>query len=399
MRPIVPDNFFDLFNHPMNLLALGFAILAGCGLIYQFGAYFALCIFLKRPLPRLKKGPAPGISLLKPVKGLEEDTAACLDSFIRQDYPNLEILFGVADPGDPVLPLLKALQEKYPQVEIQILICSQKLGLNPKVSALRQLLPRARHDLIVISDSDVRVQTDLLTRLAAALERPGVGLATCLYRSGPVHTAGGALEAWSISADFIPSVATAHYVEGINFALGAVMALPRPILEDIGGLAAIADYLADDYQLGHRVSRTGLKVCLLPYLVETWGGRGTITDYLTHQLRWARTYRVCRPKGYFAYGITFALPWSLLAWLSSGLAPWAGSLVLISLLVRLGVAAAAEYSCLRGRLPKRYLILLPLKDLFAFSLWILSFFGNSIIWKGERYRVMPDGRLERLKEA
>jgi ceramide glucosyltransferase len=207
------------------------------------------------------------------------------------------------------------------------------------------------------------------------------------------------LEAWSISADFIPSVATAHYVEGINFALGAVMATSRPVLESIGGLAPIADYLADDYQLGYRVSQTGLKVSLLPYVVETLGGRETIADYLTHQLRWARTYRVCRPKGYFAYGITFALPWSLLAWLTSGLAPWAGGLALISLLVRLAVAAAAEYSCLRGRLPKRYLVLLPCKDLLSFSLWILSFFGNSVIWKGARYRVMPDGRLERLKEA
>ena len=347
----------------------------------------------------LKEGSSPGISLLKPVKGLEEDTSACLASFIRQDYPNLEILFGVADPGDPVLPLLRALQEKYPHIDIQIIICSQELGLNPKVSTLRQLLPRARHDLIVISDSDVRVRSDLLTRLAAALQQPGVGLATCLYRHGPVYTSGGALEALSISADFIPSVATAHYVEGINFALGAVMATSRPVLESIGGLAPIADYLADDYQLGYRVSQTGLKVSLLPYVVETLGGRETMADYLTHQLRWARTYRVCRPKGYFAYGITFALPWSLLAWLTSGLAPWAGGLALISLLVRLAVAAAAEYSCLRGRLPKRYLVLLPCKDLLSFSLWILSFFGNSVIWKGDRYRVMPDGRLERLKEA
>ena len=383
----------------MKFITIIFTILACCAIIYQFGAYVALYFFLKRPLPRCQGSSSPGISLLKPVKGLEEDTSACLASFIRQDYPNLEILFGVADPGDPVLPLLRALQEKYPHIDIQIIICSQELGLNPKVSTLRQLLPRARHDLIVISDSDVRVRSDLLTRLAAALQQPGVGLATCLYRHGPVYTSGGALEALSISADFIPSVATAHYVEGINFALGAVMATSRPVLESIGGLAPIADYLADDYQLGYRVSQTGLKVSLLPYVVETLGGRETMADYLTHQLRWARTYRVCRPKGYFAYGITFALPWSLLAWLTSGLAPWAGGLALISLLVRLAVAAAAEYSCLRGRLPKRYLVLLPCKDLLSFSLWILSFFGNSVIWKGDRYRVMPDGRLERLKEA
>jgi ceramide glucosyltransferase len=383
----------------MKFFTVMFTILGCCAIIYQLGAYFALSIFLKRPLPRLKGNSAPGVSLLKPVKGLDSDTYDCLASFMKQDYPQVQILFGVADPSDPVLPVLRSLQQKFPQVDSHITICPQELGLNPKISTLRQLLPHARYDFLVISDSDIRVRPDLLTRLAAAWQQPGVGLATCLYRHGPVYTSGGALEALSISADFMPSVATAHYVEGINFALGAVMAISRPVLESIGGLAAIADYLADDYQLGYRVSQTGLKVSLLPYVVETFGGRETVADYLTHQLRWARTYRVCRPKGYFAYGITFALPWSLLAWLTSGLAPWAGSLALISLLVRLAVAAAAEYSCLRGRLPKRYLVLLPCKDLLSFSLWILSFFGNSVIWKGDRYRVMPDGRLERLKEA
>jgi ceramide glucosyltransferase len=190
----------------------------------------------------------------------------------------------------------------------------------------------------------------------------------------------------------------AHYVEGINFALGAVMALPRPVLERIGGLAGLADYLADDYQLGYRVSQTGLKVQLLPYVVETLGGRETLSGYLAHQLRWARTYRVCRPKGYFAYGLTFALPWGLLTWLAGGLAPWGGWLAGACLLVRLAVGAGAERACLRGRLPWRYFLLLPVKDLISFSLWGLSFLGDTVSWKGRRYRVAPDGRLEKLQE-
>ncbi len=382
----------------MNLLALIFGILAGCALAYQFAAYFALCFFLKRPLPRLKPGDRPGITLLKPVKGVDEDTAACLASFIRQDYPLRQVLFGVADGSDPVWPVLKDLQARHPEVEMQIIHCPRQLGLNPKVSTLRQLLPHAKHDLLVISDSDVRVPSDLLRRLAAALQRPEVGLATCLYRSGPVHTVGEALEALAISADFIPSVAVAHYVEGVNFALGAVMALPRQVLEQIGGFEGIADYLADDYQLGYRVSQAGLRVHLLPYVVETLGGRETVAGYLAHQLRWARTYRVCRPRGYFAYGITFALPWSLLAWLASGLALWAGQLVILCLLVRLTVAAIAERACLRGVLPWRAFILLPLKDLISFGLWLLSFVGDTVHWKGARLRVQPDGRLVQLKE-
>jgi ceramide glucosyltransferase len=382
----------------MNLLALTFAILACGALAYQCGAFLALRFFLKRPLPRPQPADLPGISLLKPVQGLDHDTYACLDSFINQDYPHRQILFGVADPADPVLPVLRQLPGKYPEVDIQIINCPEVLGLNPKVSTLRQLLPHAAHELLVISDSDVRARPDLLTRLAAALQQPGVGLATCLYRSGPVQTAGGALEALSISADFIPSVAMAHYVEGINFALGAVMALTRPVLERIGGLAGIADYLADDYQLGYRVSQAGLQVHLLPYVVETLGRRETVTGYLAHQLRWARTYRVCRPQGYFAYGITFALPWGLLSWLASGLAAWGGWLAFTCLLVRLAVAAGAERACLRGRLPWRYFLLLPVKDLISFGLWGLSFVGDTVIWKGRRYRVAPDGRLEIRKE-
>ena len=382
----------------MNFLTFFFASLACIAVLYQFGAYFALVFFLKRRLPRLKKGLTPGISVLKAVKGLEADTYECLASFVQQDYPDLQVLLGVAEPSDPVLPVLRELQEKHPGRDIRVIICPEDLGLNPKISTLRQLLPQAHYDILVISDSDVRARPDLLTRLAAALQQPGVGLATCLYRSGPVYTSGAALEALSISADFIPSVAMAHYVEGINFALGAVMALPQKVLESIGGLAAIADYLADDYQLGYRVSQTGRKVLLLPYVVETLGGRETIGDFLSHQSRWARTYRVCRPTGYFAYGITFAVPWSLLAWLSSGLAPWGGRLVVICLLVRWMIAAIAT-NLLRSSLPWRYLMLLPFKDICSFALWLGSFLGNTVNWKGKRYRVLPDGRLEKVKEA
>jgi ceramide glucosyltransferase len=382
----------------MDPLSVTFAILACGALAYQFGAFFALCFFLKRPWPQRPKSREPGISLLKPVKGLDHDTPACLRSFIDQAYPHRQILFGVADPADPALPVLRELQKNHPDVDIEVITCSQDLGLNPKVSTLRQLLPHARHEILVISDSDVRVRPDLLTRLAASLQQSGVGLATCLYRSGPVHTSGGALEALTISADFIPSVAMAHYVEGITFALGAVMALPRQILERIGGLESIADYLADDYQLGFKVSQAGLKVQLLPYVVETLGGRETMAGYLTHQLRWARTYRVCRPRGYFAYGITFALPWALLAWLASGLASWGGRLVVLCLLTRLVVAAGAERACLRGRLPWHYFLLLPLKDVISFGLWLLSFLGDTVIWQGKRYRVAPDGRLKNLTE-
>ena len=179
----------------------------------------------------------------------------------------------------------------------------------------------------MIADGDVMVGPDYLAQVAAAFRQPGVGLVSCPYRAGPSHTLGSALEALTIAADFIPSVAVANYVEGIRFALGATMALTRQALTAIGGLAPLADFLADDYQLGFRVAQTGLQVKILPYVVETHNPEMSFRDYLAHQLRWARTYRICRPAGYLAYGITHALVYSLAILLSAGLAPWAWGLV------------------------------------------------------------------------
>ncbi|AEB08888.1 glycosyltransferase [Desulfobacca acetoxidans] len=252
----------------MNLIAALFASLCFCALVYQFSAIIALICFRRRPLPSCQSGVWPGISLLKPVRGLEQDSYDCLASFIRQDYPARQILFGVADPTDPILPLLRDLQATFGEVDIRVVICPQELGMNPKVSTLRQLLPLAVYDYILISDSDVRVRPDALRVLAGALQDPKAGLATCLYRPGPVDTNGAALEAMTISTDFIPSVAMAYYVEDIRFALGAVMALSQETLERIGGFEGIADHLADDYQLGLRVSEAGLQVQLLPYVED-----------------------------------------------------------------------------------------------------------------------------------
>ena len=173
------------------------------------------------------------------------------------------------DPDDPVLALLRELARAHPRCDLSVVICPEDLGLNPKISTLRQLMPRARYDLLVIADGDVLVGPDYLAQVAAAFRQPGVGLVSCPYRAGPSRTLGSALEALTIAADFIPSVAVANYVEGIRFALGATMALTRQALTAIGGLAPLADFLADDYQLGFRVAQTGLQVKILPYVVET----------------------------------------------------------------------------------------------------------------------------------
>ena len=379
----------------MNLAATVFSLLTFLAVLYQLAALLALRCFCRRSLPR-PAAALPGLTLLKPLRGVEAETRACLASFLRQEYPRCQILFGVAAADDPVWSVVQDLQAEFPAVDCRILLCPQNLGLNPKVSTLRQLLPHAKYDLLVISDSDVSAPPGLLTHLAAAFQEPRLGLTSCLYRADGTASVGGILEALTISADFIPAVAVAHYLEGVSFALGAVMAVRREALEQTDSLAAIADYLADDYQLGHRLHQAGWQVTILPLVVATGPAHTTVKDYLARQLRWARTYRVCRPRGFLGYGITLALTWSLVAWGLGGLSWWGAGLVGLSAATRLVVAWQADGLLRSQRLPWYFFGLLPLKDLLASALWLLSFVGNEVRWQERRYRVNPDGRLEKI---
>lgn len=378
------------------MMALILLLLAA--LAYQILALVSLWRFFKKPLPRLASADSPGITIFKPVKGLAPESRECLESFLTLDYQPYQVLFGVSDPADPAWPLLESLCQAAPPGRVQAVLCPETWGHNPKVNTLRQLEPLARYDLLVVADGDVKVSPDFLDRVAAAFREPQVGLVSCPYRAGPADSLGSWLEALSISADFIPSVAVAQYVEGIRFALGATMAVTRTALAQIGGFAALADYLADDYQLGWRVHQAGFEVRLLPYVVETVNPRMRLKDYLSHQLRWTRTYRVCRPRGYFAYGITHALVFSLILWLISGLASWALGLVAATLALRLVLAWFSEKVCLGGKLNLTALFLLPVKDLLSFGLWLASFLGNEVVWQGRRYRLTPDGLLVPLGE-
>ena len=372
--------------------SVGYLLFSLClaALVYQIMALICGARFFQDEPPR-GSSSGPGVTIFKPLKGRDAFTRDCLESFLTQDYRPYQVLFGVADPEDPVLPLLEELKAAYPELDLEIHLCSEPLGLNPKISTLRQLEGRARHDLLVISDGDVKVGRDFLSRAVAALQ-PGVGLVTCPYRGGG-DSLGGALEALTIAADFIPSVAVAYYLEGIRFALGAAMVIPRGVLEDIGGFAPLADFLADDYQLGWRVAQAGYRVQLIPYAVETKNPSMTLKDYLLHQLRWTRTYRVCRPKGYLAYGITHALTYALAFLMISGSSPLAWGLVGATLLLRGSLAWLSQRVWLKGEMPAGALLLLPAKDLLAFGLWLLSFLGSRVTWQQKGFRVTPEGKL------
>lgn len=374
----------------MSYLFLG---LLATALLYVFLARISLRRFFAPAPPSRGSSPRPGVTIFKPVKGLTAISRECLESFLTQDYQPYQVLFGVADPGDPVLPLLAELKRAHPQVDLEILICPQNLGLNPKISVLRQLEPRARYEVLVFSDGDVRVGPDFLARVVAALGEPGVGLVSCPYRAAPPRTLGARLEALTISADFIPAVAVGSWVEEIRFALGATMAVTREALARSGGLAALGDFLADDYQLGYRVAQAGFQVRLHPYVVETGNPKMSVREYLARQLRWSRTYRVCRPRGYLAFGITHALVYSLALLLSGGVAPWSLALLALTLAARTDLAYFSERRCLKGNLPGAAFLLLPVKDLVAFGLWLASFLGDKVTWQNARFHVTPEGKL------
>jgi ceramide glucosyltransferase len=383
----------------MGLLGLLFLLLLIAAWGYQLLALGSLWRFFESAGAAASLRRGPGITVFKPLKGLEANTRECLESFLSQDYHPYQVLFGVRNPEDPVVPLLRQLEESHNGPEIEIIFCPEALGLNPKISSLRQMEARARYDLFVMADADVKVAPDFLSRMVAALQEPGVGLVSCPYRSGGAQSLGAKLEALTIAADFIPSVATAHYVEGVRFALGAAMALSRPALQAIGGLAPLADFLADDYQLGHRIAAAGFGVKILPYVVETQNPAMSLKDYLRHQLRWARTYRICRPGGYLAYGITHALVYSLALGWASGAAPWALGLTAATLILRWTLAGFSEWTCLRGHLGRHDFWLLPLKDLLSFTLWALSFLGNRVTWGNKTYGVTPEGKLAAVENG
>lgn len=379
-----------------------------------------------RPLSR-----HPAVTVLKPLKGADAFTEANLRSWLEQDYAGeVQLLFGVADRGDPAVAMVNQLLKAIPQRDAQLVVCPERLGANAKVSQLIQLETRAKHGIWVVSDADVRAPSHLLSSLVALLERdtgvpaekacrPPVGLVTCFYQiaeSGAV-TAATRWEAVAVNADFWSQVLQGLSFRELDFALGAVMATRREVLNDIGGFRALADYLADDFQLGRRVARSGRRVALCPTVVECWSPPSSWREVWRHQLRWARTIRVCQPGLYALSILGNATLWPWL-WAAVSLAQlWAqgaqhvgGALSVPEMNAGLSLACALAFwlarvftaSDLQRRLTRRgaswtNLWWVPLKDLLQVALWACAFAGNRIEWRGEWYRVRPDGRLERLR--
>jgi ceramide glucosyltransferase len=272
------------------------------------------------------------------------------------------------------------------------------LGANTKVGNLAQMLRVARHDVIVVNDSDIRVATDYLGRVTAPLARPEVGLVTCLYRGIANRTLGSKLESLGISTDFAAGVLVARQMEGIKFGLGSTLAVRRRDLEAIGGFEALVDYLADDYQLGVRLGRQGWKIELSDVVVETFLPEYSLSGFLSHQLRWARTVRDSQFWGYVGLGLTFGLLWAVLALAFSGGAWWAWGMFALTVAMRVAVAWSVGRSVLADQQISSLLYLLPLRDLVAFFVWIASFGGGTVQWRDEVFRLRK-GKIERIDPA
>ena len=338
----------------------------------------------------------PPISILKPLKGTDPEIYESFRSHCLQDYPEYEIIFGVSDPHDPAIQSVKALQREFPNRRIQLLVSPKALGANVKVSNLAQMLAEARYDYLIVNDSDIRVEPDYLRRVTMPLADPRVGMVTCLYRGVAGATLGSHLEASGISTDFCPSVLAARQLEGgIRFGLGSTLAFRRAELEKIGGFISFVDYLADDYELGKRIAGLGLTVALSDVVVETYLPSYRVREFFAHQLRWARGVRDTRAGGYLGLVFTFGFLWSLLALVASRGAFWSCGALAATLLLRFAIAVVVGRRVLQDRQVLKYAWLIPLRDLLAVIIWIVSLGGHTVTWRGDRFK-LKNGKLTRI---
>jgi ceramide glucosyltransferase len=378
--------------------------------IFSSSIYYLLCLWSAAVFLREQKAAnkaysfpdrsdaqsLPPISILKPLKGTDPEIYKSFSSHCLQDYPEYEIVFGVNDPNDPAIESVKALQREFPNRRIQLVVTGKILGANVKVSNLAQMLAEARYDCLIVNDSDIRVEPDYLRRVTAPLADSRVGMVTCLYRGVAGATLGSRLEALGIGTDFCASVLAARQLEGgIRFGLGSTMAFRRADLEKIGSFTSFVDYLADDYELGKRIAGLRLTVKLSDVVVETYLPSYRLREFFAHQLRWARGVRDARARGYLGLVFTFGLLWDLLALTASRGAPWAWSLLAVTLFLRLAVARLVGRGVLQDRRIMKDAWLIPLRDLLAVVIWMASLGGHTVTWRGDRFR-LHDGKLSRI---
>jgi ceramide glucosyltransferase len=365
------------------------SLLALASFAYYAVALLAAWRFFERGVPvgAVSDGSAPPLSLLKPIYGLDRETYENYASFCTQDYSDYEIIFCVSDDADPAVPVIQKLIRDFPKCSIRLLIGSEPLGVSDKVNKLCRMAREAKHDLLVVTDSDVRVEPGFLRAVAAPFNDSSIGGVTCLYRGFTDGSLAANLEAAGNSTDFASGVLVAWLFAPVNFMLGAVMATTKTQLASIGGFEALVDYFCDDYELGNRIAGKGERVELISFPVSIVYPHQTLSEAFQHQLRWNLSIRFSRPAGHLGLLFTQSLPLAVIAALLSPTFGIATAFIGTYLVLRFVSAFAVGVDGMRDDLIRRQVWLLPVRDAFAFVVWVASFFPQTILWRGKRFRV------------
>jgi ceramide glucosyltransferase len=367
-------------------------LLALAPLVYYVLATLAALRFFGRARARQLPNYTPPVSVLKTVRGVDFGSYKNFESFCRQEYPDYEILFAVSDEGDPAVPVIRRIIAEFPEREIRLLVGADHLGANRKVNNLARLAREAQNEVLVLTDGDVRVGPRYLREVVGPLADRKTGAVTSFYRGIAEINLGAEIEAVGASSDFFAGVLMAGWTEGISFALGASIATTKEWLGKMGGFEAIADTLADDYELGHRIAKAGGKIVLAREAVWTMYPAQTLRSFWDHQVRWARTVRLCRPLSYVGLIFTQGLPWALLAAFVAP-AKWvAGVYLLAYLILRFAMAWTVGIWGVGDEVLRRKIWLVPLRDAVHFIIWLASFGSNHIRWGNAEY-VIRRGRM------
>jgi len=363
-------------------------------------AMWAVRSFAHSPTPR--RANCPTATVLKPLHGAEPDLYANLASFCRQDYPApVQIVFGLSDPADPAAAIVRQLIADFPDHDLELAINPRRHGANAKVSNLINMQAAARHEMIVIADSDIVVAPDYLANVAANLGQPGIGFVTCLYRGVGTTGLWSRLAAAGIDYHFLPNALVGLKLGLATPCFGSTIALSKTTLARLGGLQSVADQLADDYELGMAARRAGLDVAIAPFIVTHVCSERSLRELLVHDIRAARTIRTVDPFGFAGLAITYTVPLALIALLLGGSTP-AASVLALALACRFALQAELHRRFQLGngtKIPWGSVWVGPIRDVLSFVVFVASFFGHGVEWRGHRYGVRADSTLARYGEA
>ncbi|MEZ5354726.1 MAG: bacteriohopanetetrol glucosamine biosynthesis glycosyltransferase HpnI [Bryobacteraceae bacterium] len=375
-------------------------VLVLAALVTGSAVFCVLVIVAARRFPKAadgSSGAAIGISVLKPLAGVDAGLEENLRAVFTQRYAEFEILFAVREAGDEAVAVVKRLMAAYPAIPARLIVTGEPPYANAKVYSLEQMTAAARYGLLAMCDSDIRVEPDFLERMAAEFADEGLGVTTCPYRAVPGDSIWSRLEAMMMNTEFLSGILVARMLEGMRFAVGPTIVARKKAIAAIGGWERLRDYLAEDFMLGQLAAANGAGVGLSPTIVEhhiAGSGTESFAANAEHRLRWARSTRRSRPAGYVGQVFTNPAPWAL----ALAVAAFPEGLLLAGAAMTLRAAAAWAVAggILRDPLCKRYWYMVPVADLVTFGFWIAGFFGNSIRWRGRQYRLGRDGRFARI---